>query len=446
MFNYPACDVRTRGTTALFKIKLSNLRKSTFLVNFAYVFTGTVFAQLITVALSPVLSRIYSPENFGVLGAFTSLVAILSAGSTFQYNQALVLVEDEMDAENLLGLSVSLVVLVSVLVLALCFLMPGAIGKLSESDIPPHLIFMIPVSLLLLSLGIVFRSWCVRQKNFKLTGSSQFVKSFTTVTLQIATGFSGAGNAGLIIGSIAGDLTAFLSLTRHNAFSRWKKIFSGLSYSRMKALAVEHRDFALYTNTQGILGAAVQGVPVLFWAKYYGMVSAGCFVFATRLISMPFNLLSISLRQVLLQKYCEVYKSKGSLRNIYAKITVALMAIVTMPAVIIILWGAEIFSFVFGETWNVAGQMSSWLIVGQALVFCFEPSNLVCQVVGKQRIMLLIHIMYLVFSVSSVIVGGNYFPPDVTVAIYSVVRSLVAISIGLVAWGTIKNGTESRPI
>ena len=68
--------------------------------------SGTAIAQGLTLGFAPVLTRIYKPEDFGVLGLYISIVGILSVIICWRYELAIVLPRENKDAINILIMSV----------------------------------------------------------------------------------------------------------------------------------------------------------------------------------------------------------------------------------------------------------------------------------------------------------------------------------------------------
>ncbi len=73
-----------------------------FMRNVAIMLSGTASGPVISVLIMPVLTRLYTPEDFGVLTLFTSFLTVLVAMPTLRYEAAIPLPDNEEDAANLL--------------------------------------------------------------------------------------------------------------------------------------------------------------------------------------------------------------------------------------------------------------------------------------------------------------------------------------------------------
>ena len=70
---------------------------------------STATAQAFIVLLSPVLTRLYGPREFGVFGMFTAGVLLLNTIDSARYEIAIPLPREEEKAEQLLVLCCALV-------------------------------------------------------------------------------------------------------------------------------------------------------------------------------------------------------------------------------------------------------------------------------------------------------------------------------------------------
>jgi O-antigen/teichoic acid export membrane protein len=96
---------------------LSKARASVFFRNILVVMAGTGIAQVISIGLAPVISRLFTPSDFGVAGSFEAIAGIIAAGVTLEYSQAIMLPKEREKALGLLAVSCFCVAAMSLLVL-----------------------------------------------------------------------------------------------------------------------------------------------------------------------------------------------------------------------------------------------------------------------------------------------------------------------------------------
>jgi O-antigen/teichoic acid export membrane protein len=127
--------------------KASCFLKRPFIRNVAIVASGTAAAQLIAVAFSPLITRIFGPEAFGLLGVFKALVATLAPIAALTYPIAIVLPKKDSEAIELMKLSFSIALIVFVIV-AIAFWVGGyPLLKLLDSEMIAPYVMLIPLSI-----------------------------------------------------------------------------------------------------------------------------------------------------------------------------------------------------------------------------------------------------------------------------------------------------------
>jgi hypothetical protein len=78
----------------------ARLRKSSFVKNVLVVMSGTAAVQIIDFALSPIMSRLFSPSDFGIFDSFDAVFGVIAAGVTLEYTHATMLPKERKDAIN----------------------------------------------------------------------------------------------------------------------------------------------------------------------------------------------------------------------------------------------------------------------------------------------------------------------------------------------------------
>jgi len=133
---------------AFLRQALNRVWRSRFARNVAVVASGTAGAQAITIAFAPLITRIYGPEAFGLLGTFLAILAVAAPIAALAYPIAIVLPKDDRDALGLVRLSVILSCGIAGLATAL-FAFGGdwLTATLGAESVAGYL-FLIPVSML----------------------------------------------------------------------------------------------------------------------------------------------------------------------------------------------------------------------------------------------------------------------------------------------------------
>ena len=394
--------------------------------------SGTAAAQVFSYGITPVISRLYSPADFGLFGSFYVIVTVIGAGITLQYSQALMMPKEDDEAANVMALSFLSVAGTVTLCTLILLLFSGPFLRLFRAADMGMLIWVLPVAILINGFNQTSEAWCVRRKAFRRTALSQVVRSVTAGTGQVILGFAGTGSAGLVGGAVIGDGAANANLVRLIFVNDWKLIRSALSWSSIRRLGREYHDFPLYLTPQNVLNAASQGLPIILLANSFGLTVAGYYAFGIRMVQAPMNLVLGALRQVLFQKASETHNQGKPLYPLFIKTTGGLIAVSVLPALIGFIWAPSLFAWVFGERWLLAGEYARWLILWLFPLFCNVPSVLMARILRRQRNVLAIDIVTLVLRTAALVIGGLFLSALGTVILFSVVGTV--INLYLITW------------
>ncbi|MDD3506007.1 MAG: oligosaccharide flippase family protein, partial [Sulfurimonas sp.] len=178
--------------------------KSEFSKNVLTLMTGTTIAQAIPIAISPILTRIYTPEDFGVFALYVAIASILSVIATGRYEMAIMLPKKDEDAVNIVALSIIISFFVSFISLVIVFIFNAKITNILGNPEISNWLYFIPITVLLTGVYQSFNYWSNRKKQYKRLAISRVVQSGSTATTNLGMGFGQMGSSGLILGQVLG--------------------------------------------------------------------------------------------------------------------------------------------------------------------------------------------------------------------------------------------------
>lgn len=387
--------------------------------------SGSAVAQIIGFSLSPIISRLFSPSDFGVFGSVDAIIGVIAAGVTMDYSQAIMLPKEKEDAINLFIISCLSAVLITACALVICILAPSFVQGFIKTPNTLILVLMV-VAILIAGLNQACSAWCVRVKAFKDTAASQVIRSLSSNGTQIGFGYLKGGAPGLIISSVLADLLATLNLVRA-LLPDLLALRSYILWDRIKQLAKDYKDFPMYSASMNVMNALSRGLPVLLLTHYYGIAVAGSYAFGVRILQVPLGFITGALRQVLFQKAAEKQHQGGSLMPLYVKITLGLFAVAFFPSIILFIWAPLIFAWIFGSQWYTAGEFARSLILWLMFMFCNLPSVLFARIIRIQRMMFFYDVVLLVLRTMVLIAGGIYMSASYTIMVFSLLGAVMNI-------------------
>jgi O-antigen/teichoic acid export membrane protein len=399
--------------------------------------SGTALAQVLGYALSPIISRLYSPADFGIFGSFATALGIIGAGITLDYSQAIMLPKQKDEAFGLFILSCLTSVLIGTGSFLVCLIVPNRIQDVIKAP-QAWILGLLVLGIFSSGIGQACQAWCVRVKAFKTTSTSQVIRSLTSNGTQVGLGYFRGGAAALIAAAIFGDLLATLKLAKI-AIKDMRCLKMGISRKRIWALAKKYYDFPLYSASMNVINALSLGLPIFLLTRYYGIATAGAYAFGMRILSAPMELVLRALRQVLYQKAAETHNEGGSLFSLYIKFTGGLFGLSLMPALAIIIWAPTIFVWVFGHQWHLAGVFARGIVIWLVFMFSNLPAILCARIVRMQRQMFFFNLILLIFRTLALILGGLYLSSAATVLVFSLVSAVMNAIYIVIIGSAIKN-------
>jgi len=412
-----------------FQAKLKNLfaslKQSLFLKNILIVMSGTAIAQIIAYALYPIISRLFTPQDFGIFGSFSAVVGIIASLITLDYSQALMLPKEKSDAINLFCLSIISAIFITLIVSIFSIIKPSVFYNLTKTR-GVWLLILFILTIFMSGINYASQAWAVRSKAFKQTSASQVIRSIGSSGSRIIFGAFKAGSFGLIISNIIAELGASINLIRV-VIPDLMSLKNKINLSRIKSLAKEYIDFPLYSASQNFINAISSGLPVLLLTKFYGLTVAGAYAFGVSILQAPMGLVLTALRQVLFQRACEYQNEGKGIYLLYIRTVLILFAMAIIPSLILIIWAPQIFAFIFGARWHLAGVLARSLIIWLSVVFCNLPAVIFARIIRIQRFVFFYDLVLLALRTATLVLGGMYLKVTHTVMVFAIVGAAMNI-------------------
>jgi len=397
--------------------------KSEFSRNVLTLMTGTTIAQAIPIVISPILTRIYTPEDFGVFALFLAITGVFSVVASGRYELALMLPRKEEDAINIFSLGMIIILLLTSFLFLFIFLFHQYLLDILQNEEIGYWLYFIPIAFFLVGLFNLLSYYNNRQKNYKDIANATIVKSVVLAVVQLTVGFFKAGASGLISGQIISTLFANLKLFKN--IVKDKELLSKVSKVKMIAWAKRYKDFPKYQAPHAMLNTFSSYLPVYMFTPFFGLGVVGLYALSTRIVLTPMMILAGASAKVYNQKVTQLYNEKGDAYGFTVRLLKSLLKKIVLPFLIIIIFAPDIFAFVFGSEWREAGVYTQILAPWLWMVFFTGTIAFIPSLLNMQKKALLIEVMYTVFRVFGIGIGVWYESVYVALIFYSVVGFLM---------------------
>jgi O-antigen/teichoic acid export membrane protein len=324
----------------------------------------SITAQVIVLLAGIGAARLYTPVQFGAAASFVAGVGLVGVVSALRYDLAIAVATDEGDAERLLVLSVVMVATTAVVVgtfaiVAGPWLLPAFGVRAAVSDLR----FIAPAGIAALGFVGVAVRWATRRRRYALIGRTRIRQAVSQGVAQLGLGVAGLGVWGLALAGLAGSCAGGVRLaTEPLAVIRAYDLRG--QRGAIWRTARRYRQFPTFSLFATLChGLATAGVPIVV-AALYGLRMAGYLVLAQRVVTIPLRLLGEAISGTYLGDSSLLRRiAPGAVRSRLRQTTAMLAILALVPLAILVVAGPELFSFVFGRRWHVAGELARPLCV-----------------------------------------------------------------------------------
>lgn len=408
--------------------KTKALTKSKFVRNVVIVASGTAGAQAITMLFAPIITRLYGPEAFGLLGIFVAITAVVTPMAALTYPIAIVLPKENSEAMGLAKLSMLLAGTLSGTALVLILIWGEKIAQLLSAGTINQYLWLIPFTMLFAALHQVLEQWLIRYKQFKVTARVAVIKSLLINSAKAGVGVWYPLAAVLIIlQTLASGLHALL-LWLGVRRSGHRMDVSKEKISSLKVLAYKYRDFPMFRAPEVMINSASQGLPVLMLAVLFGPASAGFYTLGRTIMGIPAGLIGKSVGDVFYPRISEAAKNREPLYPLVRKATLLLAAVGAAPFGLVLAFGPLLFTLVFGTEWTMAGEYARWLALWMFFMFANNPSVKAIPVVNAQAFQLIFTISTITLRLGALGAAYYIYQSDLAAVVaFSVLGALLNI-------------------
>lgn len=340
--------------------------------------------------LTPVLSRLYSPDDYGLFSLYTSIAATVTVVAALRYDMAIMLPKVDADAKVLKKGVTRLIVVVSIVATLVCGLAAPLIADaMGKPELAPWL-WLIGLSIFTLAEINAMTYWLNRKSDYKAIGINRVMQSGGTAVAQLGFALGKLGGVGgLILGTIVGQSAALLTL-RHKGRDVRANVEE--SDQTIRGLFSRYRRMPLLNGPNALLDAVrTNGINLIIGVMYSGPL-LGQFYMAWKLLQIPTGLINGALSQVFFQRLAVI--ERGSMFT-FARSTIIRSALLgVVPFALIYVFSPWAFPLVLGEQWVDAGLIARALVPWLFMTLITSPISTIFVVTETQHLMLLHAVVY----------------------------------------------------
>jgi len=407
------------------KNKVLNFAKKPFIKNVFILASGTAMAQAVNMLFSPLITRIYGPEAYGLMGTFQSIIMIIAPVAALTYPISMVLPKRDEEAIQIGKLSLVTTFINTLIVSIILFIFGDLIIDLFNLESISSFLILIPIIIMFAGLLQIIEQWVIRKKLFDVSAKSNLLEVIITNSGKLGVGLVYPIAPVLIFfTAIKQGIRAFLMFIIAGR-SLVNSLFNNSVEKSTLTLAKEHIDFPMYRAPETFFNATAGSLPLLLLTSFFGPAAAGFYSLAKTVLGVPVTLIGNTVGKVFFPKVSEAANDNEKITPLISRATFYLAIVASIPFSIIILFGPWLFSFVFGQEWAVAGEYARWLAIWSYSTFINRPCVQSLPILSAQRFLLIFTVSALILKIIALLIGFFIFGSDiVAMALFGIVGAL----------------------
>lgn len=393
---------------------------------------GNASAQVLTLAAYPVLTRLYAPAEIGVLSALSAGMTILAPMASLRLEMALPLSRTVREAGSLLvACFIALLLTTAAVTAGLAALPAQWPGDMAA--VAPYRWFL-PLALFVFGGYVIMVNEASRRNRFAEIARTRVLQAFSGPASQIGLGWLGFGTVGLMVGFVIGQGSGTAGLIwrllrgEDSPLRRWR-------WASVRAAALRHRHFALFSSWTGVVSAASTYVMTVAFAFIYGPAISGFMFLGERVLMRPLFLISSSILPVYTREVARLGLSEMD------RLPALFLGVVKKQALIALAWllpigllAPVVIPWAFGSGWAESARYLQVLAIGYFPTSVLHPVLHTLQILRQQKLSALLDVMRSVAVFSAIgLVAWLGMPPLQAALVCSLVQ---AASQAVVLWIT----------
>ncbi|HII1297631.1 TPA: type 8 capsular polysaccharide synthesis protein Cap8K [Staphylococcus aureus] len=352
-------------------------------------------AQVILIITTPIITRLYSPTEFGEFTIFSNIAMILIPIINARYDLLIVNTKSDRSA-NILSQISFLISLLILLILIPIF----AISAWLYPNFILDFIFII-IMLFLVSLTNIFTNYLNKERKYKVLSLINVFRAGSMALLQIIFGLLALGSLGLIIGFslsyIAGITLGYKTFKKHFNIVRDKE--------ETKALFLENKNQLVYSTPSILLNSLSFSVVVFFIGILYTNTEVGIYGMAIRVLGIPVTIISLGLSKIFMQQANDYYIEYGNFRNLLLKFSSILVIVSIILYVPLYLFSEELVNILLGHSWVDAITVIKIVIPLFVIRLIVSTVSLSVIVLQKQQLELILQALFLIGTTATFVIS-----------------------------------------
>lgn len=392
--------------------------------------TGSMLAQLITIVVAPISTRLYSAEELGVYTLLLTITSMFGPVISGKYDMSIVSAKSENEVMELITGS---------MLFSFVFLGAITIGYSYYLSYNPEIFievgwfaYIVIVLLLIRAFTNILTSYNNRHKEYKTIASVYVIRNAVQNLGLVIFGILNFGSKGLLFSQLIGSLFGLKRQGIHLYNNR--KYLKNVNMRGIKKVLIKYKNQPVYSMPAHFVSSSSYSLLNFFISGLFGLSVFGYYSMSYRILGLPLNLVSMNVSKVFFQRASEEKNMKGHYSKALKQMTLFLTIIAFPMVLILMIFAPSLFELAFGEGWYISGvyvRILAPMFGIRMIVSALTPALIVS---GKQKFELIIQFLFiltslLAFGICKVFIFDIYVFLTIITVVYSIIYIILYFTI-----------------
>ena len=415
---------------------LISLIKSAGIRNFAKLLSANVLAQVIGLVVYPILTRIYAPEDFGLLNLFVSISSVIVIFTTAEYHNAIVLPKEQKHSVAMVHWCLIQLSVVVVLTLISVFF-SRHIALLFNVPSLSRYYWLMPFMVLANSGWNILNYWYIYRGNYTRISGYQLSQSILSAGSKLGFGYGGILQGGLVYSVVLSPIVSLITSLLRAGKDSLRPLRRLVGHDIREVLS-EYRNFPIYSLPRSLVNMIAGQLPILLLTPIFGVRYVGWWSMAIMLGFTPISVIAKSIYQVMYQYTTQRVNASKSLGTYFRR-----FAFVTFFTVLPLFIGLafvlpDLTSWLLGDDWRETGRYIQWMLPWLACSLLTSSTGFVADIFYRQKLGLCFELLTALLRTLGVCAGIWLHDFSVSVAGYAIGSAIAVLSQYIWLMGLVK--------
>jgi len=421
--------------------EMENKKSPNFTRDVLTIASGTVLSQVIAALAIPIITRLYSAENYGVYSLFVSIITIIGSIATLKYEFSIALPEDEIEALNQFSLSAIVALIFNILLFFILIFIKPLLTKFFDQEIAQKLIFLIPFTSFLIGINYSLVFWNIRRNDFRNISINKISKETFKDIFQLFPSVLGIFKSIVLIyaESLAWLITT-LVFYKNSFKGLAKDIAESLNSNILTNAFKKYIKFPKYSAFSTFINSLALQLPVLLISIFFSKSFAGEFAISNNILRVPLTFIGNSIGQVFYNRVSAILGDKEKITKLVHNTVISLLELGAIPVIFLGIFGQESLKLFLGSKWEMAGVITQLLAPWILFNFISVPLSNLPNLLNKQEFLLIFNFILVISKFLSLWIGSLFNDFLLGMLLFSLTGAILygALSIWLCSISGIK--------